>query len=123
MTSDNHLSLEEMTFDLETRLRTLASTFRRLSHDNMALARTLAAVRAGVLTHLRVPATGLQYQAAPATWQLVRGFAEGTYLNKDDVTERVLNVVKNFDQKVDQSKVHMRQLRSSAVHARFLSFH
>lgn len=71
----------------------------------MALGRTLAAVRAGVLAHLRLPVLNLQHQAAPASWQLVRGFAEGTYLNKDDVTERVLSVVKNFDQKVDQSKV------------------
>ena len=72
----------------------------------MALARTLAAVRAGVLAHLRLPVVKTPHQAAPASWQLVRGFAEGTYLDKDDVTERILNVVKNFDQKVDQSKVH-----------------
>ncbi|KAK9810037.1 hypothetical protein WJX72_003839 [[Myrmecia] bisecta] len=36
---------------------------------------------------------------------LVRGFAEqGTFLDKKDVTDRVLSVVKNFD-KVDPSKV------------------
>ena len=70
----------------------------------MALARALTAVRTGVLSHLRVPAsfTATQHQAGPASWLCARGFA-GTYLDKNEVTERILNVVKNFD-KVDQSK-------------------
>ena len=72
----------------------------------MALARSLNAVRGGILAHLRVPVSQsvAQHQAAPASWQFVRAFA-GTYLDKNDVTERVLSVVKNFDQKVDQTKV------------------
>ena len=72
----------------------------------MALARSLTAIRSGVLTHLRVPISQsvAQHQAAPASWQFVRAFA-GTYLDKDDVTERVVNVVKNFSGKIDQSKV------------------
>ncbi|KAL3140141.1 hypothetical protein ABBQ38_004418 [Trebouxia sp. C0009 RCD-2024] len=71
----------------------------------MALARALTAVRTGVLSHLRVPAnfSATQHQAGPASWQCVRGFA-GTYLDKNEVTERILNVVKNFE-KVEQSKV------------------
>ncbi len=70
----------------------------------MAMARALTAVRTGVLSHLRVQAslTATQHQAGPAAWQSVRGFA-GTYLDKNEVTERILNVVKNFE-KVDQSK-------------------
>lgn len=77
-----------------------------IPHSTMALARSLNAVRSGVLAHLRVSASQsvAQHQAAPASWQFVRAFA-GTYLDKNDVTERVLSVVKNFDQKVDQSKV------------------
>lgn len=78
----------------------------------MALARALTAVRTGVLSHLRVPAnfSATQHQAGPASWQCVRGFA-GTYLDKNEVTERILNVVKNFE-KVEQSKA-----RSLQIHA------
>lgn len=70
----------------------------------MALARALTVVRTGVLSHLRVPASfaTTQHQAGPASWQCVRGFA-GTYLDKNEVTERILTVVKNFE-KIDQSK-------------------
>lgn len=70
----------------------------------MALARALTAVRTGVLSHLRVQASlsATQSQAGPASWQCVRGFA-GTYIDKNEVTERIMNVVKNFE-KVDQSK-------------------
>ena len=70
----------------------------------MALARALIAVRTSVLNHLRIPAsvTATQHQAGPASLQCVRGFA-GTYLDKNEVTERILSVVKNFE-KVDQSK-------------------
>ena len=70
----------------------------------MALAQALGTVRRGVLSHIRLQANfaATQYQAGPAAWQCVRGFA-GTYLDKSEVTERILNVVKNFE-KVDQSK-------------------
>lgn len=82
----------------------------------MALARSLTAIRSGVLAHLRVPVSQsvAQHQAPPSSWQFVRAFA-GTYLDKNDVTERVLNVVKNFDQKVDQSKVPQVILLCSAA--------
>ena len=71
----------------------------------MALARGLTDLRAVVLGRLRVPVqNSLQDTGAPVALSLLRGFAEGTFLNKDVVTERILNVVKNFD-KVDQAKV------------------
>lgn len=35
---------------------------------------------------------------------MLRSFAEGTYLNKNEVTERILNVVKHFD-KIEPGKV------------------
>ena len=83
----------------------------------MALARALTAVRTGVLSHVRVSANlgATQQQASPATWQFVRGFA-GTYLDKNDVTERVLNVVKHFD-KIDQSKASTLTPQSLGEHA------
>ena len=70
----------------------------------MALARALAAVRSGVISHIQVPVGGFQAAAGGLSLTLSRGFAEGTYLNKDDVTERVLKVVKNFE-KTDPAKV------------------
>ena len=74
------------------------------SHRDMVLASALAAVRWGVIRHIQVPAGGLQAAAGGLSLTLSRGFAEGTYLNKDDVTERVLKVVKNFE-KTDPAKV------------------
>lgn len=73
----------------------------------MALARGLADLRATVLNRLRLPVqNSLAAQAGtPFAVSLWRGFAEGTFLDKNEVTERILNVVKNFD-KVDQSKVN-----------------
>ncbi|CAI5526015.1 unnamed protein product [Closterium sp. Naga37s-1] len=74
-----------------------------------APAAAFALVRSAVLGHVRLP-------VAPSFWSRVgsapsggapsRGFAEsaGTYLDKDAVTERVLNVVKKF-QKVDPKLV------------------
>ena len=82
----------------------------------MALARALASVRTGVLSHLRVQAslTGAQHPAGPASWQCVRCFA-GTYLDKKDVTDRILNVVKNFE-KIDQSKASPFCIAASNCH-------
>ena len=77
---------------------------RGRSHRDMALARALAAVRSGVISHIQVPVGGFQAAAGGLSLTLSRGFAEGTYLNKDDVTERVLKVVKNFE-KTDPAKV------------------
>ncbi len=71
----------------------------------MALARALASLRTGVLLHVSIPvsAGSLQAVGACGSLQLVRHFAEGTYLDKSEVEERVLKAVKNFD-KVDPSK-------------------
>eukprot|EP00894_Picocystis_sp_ML_P001958 jgi/Pico_ML_1/52475/g3176.t2 len=65
------------------------------------MARAFATLRASVLAHVKL-------QAAPA-WSFAaeRGFAAeagGSFLDKQQVAERVLGVVKNF-QKVDPSKV------------------
>ena len=71
----------------------------------MALARGLADLRATILSRLRIPAqVHLQSVGAPVALSLCRGFADSTYLDKNEVTERILNVVKNFD-KVDKGKV------------------
>ena len=69
----------------------------------MALARGLAGLRASVLSRLRLPAQ-IQSVGPPVALSLFRGFADSTYLDKGEVTERVLNVVKKYD-KVDTSKV------------------
>ena len=71
------------------------------------LQRTFAAVRQGVLGQMRLaPSLGLQSEAAaPMSLQFLRMFAaDASYLDKKDVTDRVLNVVKNFE-KVDEGKV------------------
>jgi NADH dehydrogenase (ubiquinone) 1 alpha/beta subcomplex 1 len=74
----------------------------------MAVSSTVAAVKQGLLRHLRVP---IQQQSlfgsavAPGTsLSLWRGFAGGGYLDKDDVTQRVLEVTKHFE-KIDPAKV------------------
>ena len=67
----------------------------------------LRQLRAGVLAHARIEASFAQIGpqlAGPSCLQLLRSFAAGTYLDKSQVTDRVLNVVKNFE-KVDPSKV------------------
>jgi hypothetical protein len=77
-----------------------------LPWTSMALARALASLRTGVLSHVSIPvsAGSLQAVGACGSLQLWRHFAEGTYLDKSEVEERVLKAVKNFD-KVDPSKV------------------
>jgi NADH dehydrogenase (ubiquinone) 1 alpha/beta subcomplex 1 len=74
----------------------------------MAVSSTVAAFKQGLLRHLRVP---IQQQSlfgsavAPGTsLSLWRGFAGGGYLDKDDVTQRVLEVTKHFE-KIDPAKV------------------
>lgn len=69
----------------------------------MAMARAFSSFRASVLAHVKL-------QAVPA-WSLAteRGFAAdagGSFLDKQQVAERVLGVVKNF-QKVDPAKVRL----------------
>ncbi|KAG7670182.1 hypothetical protein Ndes2526B_g06585 [Nannochloris sp. 'desiccata'] len=70
------------------------------------LQRTFAAVRQGVLNNVRLtPGIGMQSEAmAPVSLQFLRFFAaDASYLDKKDVTDRVINVVKNFE-KVDAGK-------------------
>lgn len=63
-------------------------------------------MRQGVLGQMRLaPNFAMQSEAAaPLSLQFVRLFADASYLDKKDVTDRVLNVVKNFE-KVDEGKV------------------
>ena len=71
------------------------------------LQRAFAAVRQGVLANVRLaPGIPLQTEqaAAPLSLQFLRFFAHASYLDKNEVTDRVLNVVKNFE-KVDAAKV------------------
>lgn len=73
----------------------------------MSLSAAAQAVRAAVLRHMRL---GVQGQAVPgglgaaASLAFVRGFAGGHYLDKGEVTERVLNVTKHFE-KIQADKV------------------
>lgn len=76
----------------------------------MALRQTLAALKQGVLATVRLPASGVAQQAAaPVSLRLWRGFgdAAGSFLDKGEVTDRVLNVVKGFE-KVEEGKVRAR---------------
>lgn len=77
----------------------------------MALSSAVSALKQGVLQHVRLP---LQQQAlfggasaaaaAVPVLSLWRGFAGGGYLDKDEVTQRVLDVTKHFE-KIDPAKV------------------
>jgi NADH dehydrogenase (ubiquinone) 1 alpha/beta subcomplex 1 len=74
----------------------------------MAVSCAVAAFKQGLLRHVRLP---LQQQsifgsaaAAGTSLSLWRGFAGGGYLDKDDVTSRVLEVTKHFE-KIDPAKV------------------
>jgi hypothetical protein len=67
----------------------------------------LQTLRRAVLSSVRVPpnlSLAQQQTAAPLSLQFWRGFADASYLNKSEVTDRVLGVVKNFE-KVDAGKV------------------
>lgn len=62
----------------------------------------MQAVRASLLRHLRVPVCG---HGRGRLDRLARPFsAEASFLDKKEVTDRVLSVLKNF-QKVDPSKL------------------
>lgn len=74
----------------------------------MAVSSAVAAFKQGLLRHVRLP---LQQQsifgsaaAAGTSLSLWRGYAGGGYLEKDDVTSRVLEVTKHFE-KIDPAKV------------------
>lgn len=79
-----------------------------LLHLKMAVSSAVLAFKQGLLRHVRLP---LQQQsifgsaaAAGTSLSLWRGYAGGGYLDKDDVTSRVLEVTKHFE-KIDPAKV------------------
>lgn len=84
----------------------------------MALSSAAAAVKQGLLRHLRMPlqqACSSSNVGAGLGLSLWRGFAGGGYLDKDEVTQRVIDVAKHFE-KIDPAKVgwaHGRHLQSS----------
>lgn len=67
-----------------------------------------AAVKQGLLRHLRMPlqqaCNSSSNAGASAGLTLWRGFAGGGYLDKDEVTQRVIDVTKHFE-KIDPGKV------------------
>lgn len=70
----------------------------------MALQGALQSVRSGVLSRISIPVNNLQAIDRAGAITFLRGFAESTYIDKNVVTDRIINVVKNFD-KVDPAKV------------------
>ncbi len=70
----------------------------------MALQGALQTLRSGVLSRISIPVNSLQAVGGAGGLSLLRGFAESTYIDKNVVTDRIINVVKNFD-KVDPAKV------------------
>lgn len=73
----------------------------------MALSGAASQLRCAVLQHLRIPVSSAGMLPSLRLWDLpsqFRGFAGGSYLDKDEVTQRVLNVAKHFE-KVDPGKV------------------
>lgn len=79
----------------------------------------MAAVRSAVLKHLRVRASlsPLQVPAISISRVFGRFFSEevkGSFLDKSEVTDRVITVVKNF-QKVEPSKVIIPHPNSSLL--------
>lgn len=81
----------------------LFSSLRKSSSAIMALQGALHSLRSGVLSRINIPVIG-QAVGGAGGLTLLRGFAESTYIDKNVVTDRIVNVVKNFD-KVDPSKV------------------
>jgi hypothetical protein len=62
-------------------------------------------LRQAVLRHVRIPLQQTSSNpAAAAVSSFWRGFAGGGYLDKDEVTQRVLHVTKHFE-KIDPAKV------------------
>ena len=74
----------------------------------MVLAGLVSSLTRGVLSRVQIPVnlqhSGLQAVGAAGSLSIWRSFAKGTYLDKNEVTDRVLNVVKHFE-KVDENKV------------------
>jgi len=73
-------------------------------------------LRRAVLQHVRIPVQQTSSNpAAAAVSSFWRGFAGGGYLDKTEVTDRVLHVTKHFE-KIDAAKVRVRRsLRGAAV--------
>lgn len=73
----------------------------------MALSNAAQALRSSLLQHFRLPLqqTSIGGVQAPAiALNIWRGFAGGGHLDKDEVTQRVINVTKHFE-KIDPAKV------------------
>ena len=70
----------------------------------MALQGALQSLRSVALSRISIPVSSLQASVRAGAVTFLRGFAESTYIDKNVVTDRVINVVKNFD-KVDPAKV------------------
>ena len=81
-----------------------ALTTRPSLSVNMALQGALQSLRSGVLSRISIPVNSLQAVGGAGGLTLLRSFAESTYIDKNVVTDRIINVVKNFD-KVDPAKV------------------
>ena len=66
------------------------------TNNGMVLAGVVASISRGVLSRLQIPVThqtaGLQAVGAAGALSIWRGFAKGTYLDKSEVTERVLKL-------------------------------
>jgi NADH dehydrogenase (ubiquinone) 1 alpha/beta subcomplex 1 len=87
----------------------------------MALGGALQNIRSSFLGRLRIPINRVHAAGAATTLSLVRAFSESTYLDKNVVTERILNVVKNFD-KVDPAKVRRASNKSRSCRVGTLSW-
>lgn len=76
----------------------------------MALARAFAGLRQQVLSHVRIPVNPVFAAAATGAGCIgaIRRFADSTYLDKKEVTERILNVIKNFDNIKNPEKVSLK---------------
>eukprot|EP00775_Hariotina_reticulata_P013486 gene13486-13611_t len=76
----------------------------------MALAAGVAAVKQGLLRHLRIPlqeawatSSSSSSALAGASVSWARKYAGGGHLDKTEVTDRVINVTKHFE-KIDPAK-------------------
>jgi NADH dehydrogenase (ubiquinone) 1 alpha/beta subcomplex 1 len=77
----------------------------------MALSSTLQALRSGLLRQFRVPIQQAYVAgngSAAVSLNIWRGFAGGGYLDKTEVTDRIINVTKHFE-KIDPAKVRPTQ--------------
>eukprot|EP01025_Chloroclados_australasicus_P018095 TRINITY_DN1937_c0_g1_i2.p2 TRINITY_DN1937_c0_g1~~TRINITY_DN1937_c0_g1_i2.p2 ORF type:complete len:125 (-),score=14.19 TRINITY_DN1937_c0_g1_i2:204-578(-) len=68
----------------------------------MSLVRAASAIRQSLSQHLRLASSALETSQQAGSW-LARYYAAG-YLDKNQVTDRVITAVKNFS-KVDPNKV------------------